>query len=193
MWPGAGGPRSRRAGGPDPGRRQRGLAAGYRTQVLAELEQFDVELVEQPVGRSRKRPSFQARPRSPSPATRASASEEAERRVELDAFRVTGIKLSKVGGTLPRYEISEVLLLLCSSALDGPVGIAAGGAGWRGHPAPCRGSRRAEVRPRPRHPAALRLDDRLGRVRAGRRHAAPARGPGLGVEIDEDALRAHRL
>ena len=50
---------------------------------------------------------------------------DAERAVALGACDLTGIKLSKVGGPEEAIEIAEVLPSYLSSALDGPVGIAA--------------------------------------------------------------------
>ena len=99
---------------------------------------------------------------------------DAERAVALGACELTGIKLSKVGGPEAAIEIAEVLPSYLSSALDGPVGIAAA-AQVAADAAMQAGGRRRRPRPRPRHPAPLRLDDRLGRVRAARRHAPPAR------------------
>src|SRR5204863_778355 len=43
----------------------------------------------------------------------------------MEACRMTGVKLSKVGGPEAAIEIAEVLPTYLSSALDGPVGIAA--------------------------------------------------------------------
>src|SRR5689334_18668867 len=51
--------------------------------------------------------------------------EGAERARDAGACRVTGVKLSKVGGPEAAIEIAEVIACYLSSALDGPVGIAA--------------------------------------------------------------------
>ena len=92
-------------------------------------------------------------------------------RVELGACDLATVKLSKVGGLGRDLEISEVIPVYLSSALDGPVGIAAAA-----HAAQAlREGPRRRRRPRPGHPAALRRDDRLGRVRAARRPPPPAR------------------
>ena len=187
------GARGARAGGADPGRRQRRLGPGDGEADAAELEPLEIELAEQPVATLEERPSWPARPRSRSPATRAS------RRARMPSGRCEpapatwpAIKLSKVGGPEEAIAIAEVLPSYLSSALDGPVGIAAA-AQVAQTLAAAAGAGRSEPRPRPRHPAPLRLDHRRGRVRAARRHAPPAPGPGLGVEIDEEALAAHRL
>ena len=100
---------------------------------------------------------------------------------------LAGIKLSKVGGPEAAIEIAEVLPSFVSSALDGPVGIAAAAQVAQTLDASAPASR-ARPRPRPRHPAPLLLDDRLGRVRGTRRMLHLPDGPGLGVEIDEAAL-----
>ena len=114
---------------------------------------------------------------------------DAQRAVAMGACRMTGIKLSKVGGPEAAIEIAEVLPAYLSSALDGPVGIAAA----------------AQV--------ALTLSEAdgpdLAHGLATQRLFAstiasvecrlvgdmlrPPDGAGLGVEIDEDALQGHRL
>ena len=50
---------------------------------------------------------------------------DAERALAARAFGLAGIKLSKVGGPEAAIEIAEVLPSFLTSALDGPVGIAA--------------------------------------------------------------------
>ena len=146
-------------------------------RTLAELEPLDVELAEQPVATLEEAVEVAAATSIPIAADESVESRaDAERALAMGACGLAGVKLSKVGGPEEAIEIAEVLPSYLSSALDGPVGIAAaaqvaqtlreaGGADGPG------------ARPRPRHPAPLRLDDRLGRVRAARRDAAPARGP----------------
>ena len=117
---------------------------------------------------------------------------EAERAVALGACACTGIKLSKVGGPEEALAIAEVLPAYVSSALDGPVGIAAGGAGRAqtlaetGHPTPDLAHGLATQRLFASTIAAVECE-----VRDGMLHLPP--GPGLGVEIDEEALQAHRI
>ena len=165
--PGAGGPRSGRARRPDQGRRQRRLG---RRDGEADA-------------RATSRSSTSSSPSSPSPAPRrrsrspASTSipiaadesvasrAEAERAVAMGAWSLTGVKLSKVGGPEAAIEIAEVIPTYVTSALDGPVGIAAA----RRSPALARGGgERARPRARARHPAPVRGDHRRGRLRAAR-------------------------
>jgi len=117
---------------------------------------------------------------------------DAERAAAMEACRMTGVKLSKVGGPEEAIEIAEVLPTYISSALDGPVGIAAA----------------AQV--------AATLSEAAGGRAPGLAHGLATQrlfastiasvecslegnmlhtpeGPGLGVEIDEAALAAHRL
>ena len=105
---------------------------------------------------------------------------------------MTGIKLSKVGGPEAAIEIAGVLPTYLSSALDGPVGIAAA--------APARRSAATRHAPADEPLAHGLATQRLFastiaavecELRDGLLHLPP--GPGLGVEIDEDALEAHRL
>ena len=116
---------------------------------------------------------------------------DAERAVSLGACKLAGVKLSKVGGPEEAIEIAEVLPSYLSSALDGPIGIAAA----------------AQVAQTLSEgtPAGLDLAHGLAtqrlfsstvasaecELRDGMLHSPP--GPGLGVEIDERALDAHRL
>ena len=147
-------------------------------RTLAELEPYEIELAEQPVATLEEAMEVASSTSIPLAGDESVESRaDAERAAAIGAFAMTGIKLSKVGGPEAAIEIAEVLPAYMSSALDGPVGIAAAA-----QVAPTLGELRPdgradEPRPRPRHPAPLRLDHRLGRVRAARRHAAPAPGP----------------
>lgn len=160
---------------------------------LDELEPFDIELAEQPVASLEEAADLAASTLIPIAADESVASRaDAVRAFELGACAMTGIKLSKVGGPEAAVEIAEVLPAYMSSALDGPVGIAAA----------------AQV--------AATLSEAGGRPGAGLAHGLATQrlfastvasvgpelrgdllhvpeGPGLGVEIDEAALAAHRL
>ena len=96
-------------------------------RTLAELEPFGIELAEQPVATLERGGRAGARrPRSRSPATRASRRRaDALRAARTGRLRLTGVKLSKVGGPEAALEIAGYLPAYVSSALDGPVGIAA--------------------------------------------------------------------
>ncbi|MGD9734552.1 MAG: mandelate racemase/muconate lactonizing enzyme family protein [Solirubrobacterales bacterium] len=159
-------------------------------RVLDAIEELGIELVEQPVGTLEEMAALAARTPIPLAADESVASaEEARRAVELGACAVTGIKLSKVGGRPEAEAILRVLPAYLSSALDGPVGIAAAAllAAEQGSPA---------EQPHAHGLATQRLFAAdvaaVGpRLEGDLLHLPP--GPGLGVEIDEDALQAHRL
>jgi o-succinylbenzoate synthase len=156
--------------------------------TLAALEPLGIELAEQPVAGLEAMAALAASTSIPLAADESVATlAEAEEAVALGACAYTGIKLSKVGGPEEALAIAHVLPAYVASALDGPVGIAAA----------------AQV--------ALSLAERLHlahglatqrlfastiasvecEVRDGMLHLPP--GPGLGVEIDEEALQAHRI
>src|SRR6187549_3683327 len=93
---------------------------------MAELEPYDVEPAEQPVGTLEEAAELAASTLIPIAADESvESSADAVRAFELGACAMTGIKLSKVGGPEAAVEIAEVLPAYMSSALDGPVGIAA--------------------------------------------------------------------
>ncbi len=160
---------------------------------LAEIEPYDVELCEQPVASLEEAAELAASTVIPIAADESVASRaDAERAFDLGACAMTGIKLSKVGGPEAAVEIAEVLPAYMTSALDGPVGIAAAAqvaatlseAGERPGTGLAHGlatqrlfaSTVASVGPEI-HGDMLHLPE----------------GPGLGVEIDEQALEAHRI
>jgi o-succinylbenzoate synthase len=160
--------------------------------VLAELEPLDVELVEQPVATIEELRELAGSTSIPIAADESVESRaDAERAAEGGACALAGIKLSKVGGPEEAIAIAEVLPSYLSSALDGPVGIAAA----------------AQVAQSLRDPGGDRIDLAHGlatqrlfsstvatvecELKDGFLH--PPAGPGLGVEIDEAALEAHRI
>lgn len=160
---------------------------------LAELEPLDVELAEQPVATTEETLELAGSTSIPLAADESVNNRtDAERVAASGAFALTGLKLSKVGGPEPAIEIAEVLPAYISSALDGPVGIAAA--------AQVAATLRAQA-----GDDALDLAQGLAtqrffsstvaevecELRDGMLH--PPAGPGLGVEIDEEALEAHRI
>ncbi len=167
------------------------VATAKRT--LSALEPFEVELAEQPVATLEEAAEVASATSIPIAGDESVESRaDAERALSLSACELTGIKLSKVGGPEAAIEIAEVLPAFLSSALDGPVGIAAAAqvastldqAGGGEAVAMAHGL------------ATQRLfSSTVAKVecelRDGMLHL-PA-GPGLGVEIDEAALDAHRL
>jgi muconate cycloisomerase len=167
------------------------LAMAKRT--LAELEPLDLELVEQPVATMEEAAELAASTLIPIAADESVETRtDAERAAETGACAMTGIKLSKVGGPEAAIEIAEILPAYLSSALDGPVGIAAaaqvaetlGEAGDRPGTGLAHGL--ATQRLFASTIAAVECE-----LRGDMLH--PPEGPGLGVEIDEAALDAHRL
>jgi L-alanine-DL-glutamate epimerase-like enolase superfamily enzyme len=162
-------------------------------RVLAELEQLDLELAEQPVATLEEMAQVAGATTIPIAGDESVESRgDAERAVELAACRIAGLKLSKVGGPEAAIEIAEVLPSFVSSALDGPVGIAAA-------------AQVAQTLDQTAADGASRLAHGLAtqrlfastvaavecELRDGMLHLPD--GPGLGVEIDDEALRAHRL
>ena len=164
------------------------------TDLLSKLETFDIEMAEQPVATIEEAAQLSSRTSIPLAGDESIASRgDAERAVELEAFQLAGIKVSKVGGYFPGMEIGETLPSHVSSALDGPVGIAAGASLARSlcgedfrYPLPPRAHGLATQRLFAATIAAVECELRDGMI-----HPPP--GPGLGVEIDEAALEAHRL
>jgi L-alanine-DL-glutamate epimerase-like enolase superfamily enzyme len=161
--------------------------------TLAELEPFGIELAEQPVAGLEAMAELAASTSIPLAADESVASlDEAEKAAALGACEFTGIKLSKVGGPEEALAIAEVLPAYVTSALDGPVGIAAA-------------AQVALSLAETTHPERLHLAHGLAtqrlfastvasvecEVRDGLLHLPP--GPGLGVEIDEETLQAHRI
>ncbi|HEX6228398.1 MAG TPA: mandelate racemase/muconate lactonizing enzyme family protein [Solirubrobacterales bacterium] len=158
-------------------------------RTLAQLEPLGIELAEQPVATLEEAAEVAAATSIPISADESVESRaDAERARAAHACALTGIKLSKVGGPEAAIEIAEILPAYLSSALDGPVGIA----------------------------AAAQVAETLGGADLGLAHGLatrrlfsttvasvecelrgdmlhPPTGPGLGVEIDEAALEAHRL
>lgn len=115
---------------------------------------------------------------------------DAERAVELGACDVATLKVAKVGGIAAGLEVAREIPAYLSSALDGPVGIAAA-------------AHLAQLLPRAEPAAGLAHGLATGRLFAT---TIAARGaeltgdelrlpdePGLGVEIDELALARCRL
>lgn len=161
--------------------------------TLAALEPYGIELAEQPVAGLEVMAELAGSTSIPLAADEGVANlDEAERAVALGACSYTGIKLSKVGGPEAALAIADVLPAYITSALDGPVGIAAG-------------AQVALSLAETTHPERLHLAHGLATqrlfaetiasvecgLRDGMLHLPP--GPGLGVELDEEALQAHRI
>jgi muconate cycloisomerase len=160
--------------------------------TLGEIEPFDVELAEQPVATLEEAAQVSGSTSIPLAGDESiERRDDAIRAVKLGACRLAGLKLSKVGGPEEAIAIAEVLPSFVSSALDGPVGIAAA--------AQVAQTLDQEALGIPRFAHGLATQRLFGstiasvecELRDGRLHLPE--GPGLGVEIDEQALEAHRL
>ena len=156
---------------------------------LAVIERYGIELAEQPASDLEELALVRGQTAIPIAADESVTSvEEAERAVELGACALATVKLSKVGGFEAARAIAAKLPVYLSSALDGPVGIAAAA-----HLAQALGAGDAGVA----HGLATQLlfEDTIAavgpEVRDGLLHLPE--GPGLGVEIDEEALERLRI
>ncbi len=163
-------------------------------RVVAAVEPFGIELIEQPVATMEDAAELAATTSIPLAGDESVVTaEDAQRAVALGAFQATGIKLSKVGGRARGLAIAVTLPAYASSALDGPVGIAAGAVLAAAFDV------RAAAGLQPRYAHGLATQRLFAatiasvecELRDGWLHLPP--GPGLGVEIDEDALQAHRI
>jgi o-succinylbenzoate synthase len=162
-------------------------------RTLGEIEPYEVELAEQPVASLEEAMEVARTTSIPLAGDESIESRgDAERAVAMEACRMTGVKLSKVGGPEEAIEIAEVLPAYMSSALDGPVGIAAaaqvaatlGEAAAGGGPDLAHGLATQRLFASTVASVECRLEGDMLHTPAG---------PGLGVEIDEAALDAHRI
>jgi o-succinylbenzoate synthase len=158
---------------------------------LTAMERYGIELAEQPAGDLEDLAAVRGQTAVPIAADESVASsDDARRAVELGACQLAALKLAKVGGIAAARRIATQLPAYLSSALDGPVGIAAA-------------AHAAQVLPREGAAAGLAhglatqllFADTIAsvecHVRDGLLHLPE--GHGAGVEIDEEALRRHRV
>jgi len=186
----------REALGPEPRLRVDANAAWdveSATRILGELEELDIELAEQPVATLEESVRLAAATSIPIAGDESIESRsDAELAKALGACELAGIKLSKVGGPEEAIAIASVIPSYLSSALDGPVGIAAAGqvAQTLAASAP-EGSIDLAHGLATQRLFAETVARAECELRDGFLHLPP--GPGLGVEIDERALDLHRL
>ncbi len=135
--------------------------------ILSEIEPLGIELVEQPTASLREMAAVAEATAIPIAADESvTSAKEAERAARAGACRLATVKLSKVGGIGTAAGIAAELPVYLSSALDGPVGIAAAAhaaqALYRDHEDPglAHGLATQEL---------FDGHDRLGRVRAAAR------------------------
>jgi L-Ala-D/L-Glu epimerase len=162
-------------------------------RVLPVLEPLGIQLIEQPVATIEEAAELAHATSIPLSGDESiETAEDAAAAATANAFSLTGVKLSKVGGLSPAMEVAEKLPAYASSALDGPVGIAMAArfaARIQDTPWPASGERAhglATQRLFASTIASVECELVGGTLR-------PPPGPGLGVEIDDDALDAHRL
>ena len=168
-------------------------AAWSPSEAISELSALSangIELAEQPTAGLEGLAAVRRAVDIPIAADESVAGIEDAREAEaIGACDMATVKLSKVGGPVEAKRLTEHLRVYVSSALDGPVGIAAAG-----HLAQAlSGAGDAGVA----HGLATQrlFGDTIASVGPelgeGRLHLPP--GPGLGVEIDDAALERHRL
>ncbi len=154
---------------------------------LAEMESYSVELAEQPAATLEEMADVKR-----SVATRIVADEsvndpeDAAQAVREDACDATTIKLAKVGGSIGAREIASLMPAYLSSALDGPVGIAAAAHVAQALPDAGLAHGLATQRLFAAWPASEGADLDGPTLTTGD-------APGLGVEIDEAILQRLRL
>jgi o-succinylbenzoate synthase len=158
---------------------------------LGAMERFGIELCEQPAPGLEDLAAIRAQTAVPIAADESvTALADARRAAEIGACQFATVKLSKVGGIAPARAIASALPIYLSSALDGPVGIAAAA-----HLAQVLSPAGPAVRLAHGLATQLLFSDSIAAVEAeldGDRLMPPA-GPGIGVEIDERALERARL
>jgi L-Ala-D/L-Glu epimerase len=159
--------------------------------LLRELEPLGIELAEQPSPTLRDLAAVTAGSGIPVAADESVVSaKDADRARETEACDYATAKLSKTGGIGAAGAIAARLPTFLSSALDGPVGIAAAA-----HAA--QAIYRTADDPGLAHGLATQalFSDTVARreceLRGGSLHLPD--GPGLGVELDEEALERRRL
>jgi o-succinylbenzoate synthase len=161
-------------------------------RTLGEIEPFDVELAEQPVATLEEAARVSASTSIPLAGDESIEDRsDAVRAVKLGACKLTGLKLSKVGGPEEAIAIAEVLPSFVSSALDGPVGIAAAAQVAQTLDQEALGIPHFAHGLATQRLFASTVASVECELRDGMLHLPE--GPGLGVEIDEQALEAHRL
>jgi O-succinylbenzoate synthase len=162
------------------------------TEILGAVEPLGIELVEQPVETTREAAELARRVSIPLAGDESIVTvEDAARAVAAGGFSVTGVKISKVGGIQPGLRINSVLPAYVASALDGPVGIAAGRRLAQEVDATRAEDARLAHGLATQRLFASTIATTECELRGDLLHAAP--GPGLGVTIDEDSLQHHRL
>ena len=157
---------------------------------LRALDRHRIELVEQPVGTFEQMVEVRREVRVPIAADESLVSHfDARRARELHACDVAALKIAKVGGIGAALEIADVIPSYLSSALEGPVGIAAAA-----HTVQALRSRGGDAGVAHGLATERLFSASIGRgAIAERDRLIVDERPGLGVVIDEEALAARRL
>jgi L-alanine-DL-glutamate epimerase-like enolase superfamily enzyme len=156
---------------------------------LGPMAQHDLELIEQPTVDLAGMADVRRRTRIPIAADESVVdADDARRAVELGACDFATVKIAKAGGVAAALEVAREISVYLSSALDGPVGIAA--AAHLAQLLPAGGAGLAHGLATGRLLAAT-IGAR-GPELAGS-ELLLADEPGLGVEIDELTLARHAL
>jgi o-succinylbenzoate synthase len=163
---------------------------GDAVERLRALARSTIELVEEPVQGLEQMSLLRPKTRIPLAADESvNSARDARRAIELDACSLATVKLAKVGGISAALEVAEAFPIYLSSALEGPVGIAAATHTAQALPA----------RPVTAGLAHGLATERLFAETVGSGVALNGDllevldEPGLGVSLDEEALAARRL
>jgi L-Ala-D/L-Glu epimerase len=154
------------------------------------LARFEIELVEQPTGTLEQLAALRSRTRLTLAADESVVTpRDARQAVELGACPMATTKLAKAGGMTAALEVAGEIPVYLSSALEGPVGIAAAAhvvqalAGGPGDAGVAHGLATERLFSESVGTGARAEGDAL--------HLADR--PGLGVELDAAALAARRI
>jgi L-alanine-DL-glutamate epimerase-like enolase superfamily enzyme len=154
-------------------------------EALAELGEGGLELAEQPCATAEETARLRPRVRVPLVLDESVASAaDADRAGRLGACDAVTLKLAKVGGVHAALHVAQRVPAYLSSALDSPLGIAA--AAHAAQVLPARGF--AAGLAHGLATSGLFADNVADDAGLRGPEITPA-GPGLGVEIDDDALR----
>jgi L-alanine-DL-glutamate epimerase-like enolase superfamily enzyme len=159
--------------------------------ILNRLEPLEIELAEQPAAGLRELAAVNEATAVPIAADESVTSrKEAAKAVRAGACELATVKLAKVGGMGRAAGIAAELPVYLSSALDGPVGIAAAAHAAQAiyreaiDPGLAHGLATQELFASTIAARECELDGDLLQIPDGLGH---------GVEIDDDALAAHRI
>jgi len=158
---------------------------------LTAMERHGIELAEQPSGDLEDLAAVRNQTAIPIAADESvNGVDDARRATELGACQLATVKLAKVGGILPARAIAAELPVYLSSALDGPVGIAAAA-----HLAQVLRNAASGASLAQGLATRLLFADTIASVECEIRDGLlrVPDGPGLGIEIDRSALERYRI